>query len=573
MLYNTLFRFFKVLFFIFCMLTMYIFAMHKCKDSFIHEQSFERNVGESSFIHKQSLRTKIHNHAPKHPCNLSVVLNDTLWVAVTSYKDKRGLHRALTNIESQSQLGSFANVRVIVYEDVSDELMSAEEKKRFTTVFLQRWTTRNMGSAYAKYRIFNYIQRVSNPNDYVMVMDGDDVLSHDGVLQYIHKEILKHKPWFMWGRIRGKFEEQCGPLPVKTSKIREFARDMKRQVWPVCHPRIFKSHLLNLMDEMDFRNANNQWLQKSTDRPFMFAFLEYSGDHRVHFLSEQQIYNYTWTPNNGLLRFSSKVIALDRSYVNKQAIRKLSPIYIDIITCMWDRRTEKEFFSSIMQSTLRDNHVIRLHVCNNKPELQYERENLARKFKHITVYNMRTNTFGFGRFILAKKIMRDLLIDYIIMVDDDMFVENFTLQNVFDSRRPRTYSSWYGKNWDISETNYWKPLHQLSASNPYTALQQFPLINTWQYGGTGMSIIDATIFSSDLLFKCPQKYLNVEDMWLSYVVQLLKWDIRRLKVTFTLNFQENMNGQWSTLQDKKNNVFRDLGYLRCSSNSLSTRNT
>tara|TARA_B110000091_G_C13767864_1_gene455250 strand:- start:1006 stop:1308 length:303 start_codon:yes stop_codon:yes gene_type:complete len=74
---------------------------------------------------------------------------------------------------------------------------------------------------------------------------------------------------------------------------------MVRQRWPVCHPRIFKSHLLHELTEADFKNGRSEWLQKATDRPFMFNFLERSGDARSQFMKERKIYNYTWTKNNG----------------------------------------------------------------------------------------------------------------------------------------------------------------------------------------------------------------------------------------------------------------------------------
>tara|TARA_B110000091_G_C13767864_1_gene455251 strand:+ start:1307 stop:1639 length:333 start_codon:yes stop_codon:yes gene_type:complete len=68
-------------------------------------------------------------------------------------------------------------------------------------VFLQQLTEENMGSAYSKWRIFEFIRQRMIPNDYVMVFDGDDVLHDNRVLEYIHSSIQEFKPWFLWGRI------------------------------------------------------------------------------------------------------------------------------------------------------------------------------------------------------------------------------------------------------------------------------------------------------------------------------------------------------------------------------------
>jgi len=496
------------------------------------------------------------------PCARRVHNNLTLWIAMTSWNDKNRLHKALRSLDMQQK--SFSNINTVVYEDISESMFSDDDKNSYeNTVFLHQLTDKNMGSAYSKYRIFEYIKLKSNPNDYVMVFDGDDVLHDDKVLLYIYETIISHKPWFMWGKISGKFEDQCNSLPVKTNQFRKYAKQMTRQRWPVCHPRIFKTGLLTNMSEEDFKNENQSWLQKATDRPFIFKFLEQAGDERIHFLNKREIYNYTWTKNNGLLRFAAKNIVGDRDYVNSRPVEKKLPEYLDIVTCMWKRRSELEFISSIMNSTLEKNHQIRLHICNNYQRFQYEREKIAKNFEHVTVHNMKENTFGFGRFILANKIMQQFSIDYIIMIDDDMIVNNDTILNVYKSRLPRTYSSWYGKNWQVNQTNYWKPKHQLVASNPTLSLQQFPNTKTWHYGGTGMSIIDASIFLTDTLFECPTKYKNVEDMWLSYIVQLRGWEILRLFVNFKMNNKQSDHGQWKDLKMTKNHAFRDFGYLAC----------
>ena len=78
-----------------------------------------------------------------------------------------------------------------------------------------------------------------------------------------------------------------------------------------------------------------------------------------------------------------------------------------------------------------------------------------------------------------------------------------------------------------------------------------------------MSIVDANAFRIEELFQIPQVYKNVEDMWLSYVLQLAGYKIGRLFTIFDVVASESKSGQWAQLKKKKNRMFEDVGYLRC----------
>lgn len=494
------------------------------------------------------------------PCRRKVTLNDSLWVAMGSWDDKSRLHTALQSV--LNQYPSFSHVKIVVFEDFSENMFSFDEKAKYpSTIFLHSTVGDRKGSAYAKWRMFEYIRRSSNPNDYVIVIDGDDMLADTEVFKYIHDELTSNKPWFAWGKINGRFEDQCNYLPTKTSSIRQYLLKINR--FPFCHPRIFKSRLIKTLSVIDYKNGKDVWLQKATDRPFIFEFIERSGEHRVRYLSKRKIYNYSWTPNNGLLLFPKEVIIGDRQYVNLLPSKRTEVEKIHIIVCMWDRVSDNEFIQKIMRSNIPHGYELILHICNNKQSMLKQRHRIAHGFENVFVYDMGENTRGFGRFLLANRIMKTTQVEYFIMVDDDMLVHENTIFEVFEKRKPRTYKSWYGKNWDIGETDYWNPKHQLAASRPAVAFHQYPSVKHWQYGGTGMSIIDASIFQTDILFECPDKYKQVEDIWLSYVVQLLHWSIHRLRVEFDINLEENMSGQWSHMKELKNEAFGNLGFLRC----------
>lgn len=136
---------------------------------------------------------------------------------------------------------------------------------------------------------------------------------------------------------------------------------------------------------------------------------------------------------------------------------------------------------------------------------------------------------------------------------------------MYSAREPQTYKTWYGKTWLPCECSYWKPTPAI----PYDPNKRFhvePNLTTYQYGGTGMSIIDASIFLKPELFQLEEKYLFVEDMWLSYIVQLSGWKIHRLFISFMNNQRINnisLSGQYRGLANTKDEFFETLGYLQC----------
>ena len=498
------------------------------------------------------------------PCERKVHYNDNIWISMAAWNDVTNLHRAIRSI--QSQIFSFKNVHLVVYEDPSDEMLRKEEKIGMypNVIFLEPENNEQKGAAYAKWRLFEYIRNHADLDDYVMIVDGDDQLADDLVLSEVRQSLMKHKPWFAWGKINGKNSDQCGPMLHPMSLLRHVK-------WFVCHPRIFKAHLLHRLKAKDFQRDDGTWLQKATDRPFIYTFMEEAGPNRILFLDKRGIYNYTYNHNNGLKRFKKGVITGDKVLVNSRPSKQKSPDIVHVIACMWQRSaTDTGFLTSLMNSYFIDRKTLNIHICNNSPAYQARREKIAQDLNDnnhghkITIHDMGSNTYGYGRFLLAKQLQKVQPIDYIIMVDDDQRVIRDTLSDIYNVREPLTFKAWYGKSWNADNKDYWHPNKSiLDQDVPSESIKQHPEITSWQYGGSGMSIVDANAFRIEELFQIPEVYKDVEDMWLSYVLQLAGYKIGRLFTIFDVIVSESNSGQWTQLKKKKNRLFEVLGYLKC----------
>jgi hypothetical protein len=273
--------------------------------------------------------------------------------------------------------------------------------------------------------------------------------------------------------------------------------------------------------------------------------------------------------HNGLKDFKSDVIKGDKELINKRPPAHRSLDTIHVITCVYNRENTREFLKRLVRSKMEPGQTLQIHVCNNKKDRQKELEGIVSRNSDqrnkIHIYDMGGNHGGFSRFLLARRVMQTEVVDYIIMMDDDQYVTPSTVTDVYAKRQPRSFLSWYGKNWNPNQASYWKPREHIDM-NPSMRYLQFPNVTTWQYGGTGMSIIDASVFLNVELYEIEKKFLFIEDVWLSYIVQVLGWHIGRLFVKFDDPGQKyrDTTGQWSSLVALKNEFFERVGFLACS---------
>ena len=481
------------------------------------------------------------NNGGSFGCEHALHKPETLWIAMPTWNNIVDLHHALGSVIAQETSG-FDTVHVVVFEDNSLNMLSVQQKNNYREVmdvtFLRSpmeegpTTKPNQGAAYGKWALFQWIRRRALPHEYVFVLDGDDTLSTTDALQYLSRTLFREQPWFAWGRINGKYSEQCGPLVLSHNSVR-------KSNWSFCHPRIFLSHLLDYLKAEDFQRNNGEWLQKATDRPFIFKFIEMAGPERILFLHERPIYNYTMTSLNGLHIYSKEVIHGDKELINNRPPVSKLPESIFVITCVYDSRNDPYLFLKRLKESKLDPHtVLHIHICNNKHSMQAELEDIASRLNneqeshHIKIHDMSETKNGFSRFILARKIMNVEFVSYVVMINDDQYVLKNTIASIYRRREPRMYKTLHGKSWDHSvdrsKLRFFKR-NTLSDPDPTRQMRShLTNSNSWQYGEAGMSIIDASIFKSHELFQLGTMVYYLDDMWLSYLVTLSGWPIQRL---------------------------------------------
>lgn len=527
----------------------------------------------TNFQSSSSYKRATENHEPEICKPSDTTTEETLWIAVPAWNETRLLENCLDSIASQVNTG-FAHIHVVVFEDYSIDMFTKEQKQKYSDAmqitYLANSGPMKHGSAYGKWKLFEHIRSVAKPHEYTLIIDGDDTLADIKTVSYIYKRLKETKAWFAWGRHNGKYSEQCRSLRwgMMTSH-----KTIRNAVWSFCHPRMFQSHLLQSLSMSDFQRDNGEWLQKSTDRPFIFKFMEVAGQDRIQYIGDQRaLYNYTFDSRNGLKVFKKEVIQGDKDLVNHRPPAPRSRDIIHVISCIYDRQNTQQFLQKFSKTVLPKDYELKIHICNNSPDRQKELINIAKDVEReskalklsltIDIVDMGGNHGGFSRFLLAKQLMQKEFIEYFIMVDDDQYVRPETIANVYSKRQPQTYKSWFGKTWLKDDRDYWTAYPRIISRPSIRAFFRWD-VTRYQYGGTGMSIIDANIFLYKQLYELDKKYQFLEDMWLSHVVNIHGWKIIRLFLHFDEEKSSSVNGQYVNLKEIKNDFFSKLNYFQC----------
>jgi glycosyltransferase involved in cell wall biosynthesis len=127
--------------------------------------------------------------------------------------------------------------------------------------------------------------------------------------------------------------------------------------------------------------------------------------------------------------------------------------------------------------------------------------------------------YAFRRFFIGKDLY-DQGYEIILFIDDDIrFPDNY-VENCLSQYEPKTYQSGFAWVFYNRGRNYYKFRKRI-----YTNEADI------HYAGTGISMIDASIFEDKKLIKdAPEEAYLVEDLWLSYFVDKKEgWFLRYME--------------------------------------------
>jgi hypothetical protein len=183
----------------------------------------------------------------------------------------------------------------------------------------------------------------------------------------------------------------------------------------------------------------------------------------------------------------------------------LSEKILPVIMCTWKR--EDGFLRVVQQLNNQNFKNFHLFVWNNNQEKSESFQKILSENANFScsIIHSKENIGGFGRFFLAKHLLdRENRLDFCVFIDDDQTFEADSL-DIFlkESSKKQISSQWA---WKIKTLNYYGAANRINVSGG----------DSVDYCGTGGMVCDMDIFREDELFKCPEKYWFIEDLWLSF---------------------------------------------------------
>jgi glycosyltransferase involved in cell wall biosynthesis len=126
---------------------------------------------------------------------------------------------------------------------------------------------------------------------------------------------------------------------------------------------------------------------------------------------------------------------------------------------------------------------------------------------------------SFRRLFVAKRAVLDGN-SVILFIDDDVQVPSDYIQNCLEQYEPQTYKSGYAWSFTDGDKDYYK-----------NRKRQYDNRKRIHYCGTGVAMIDGSIFLQDKLFNAPNGALGIEDLWLSYYADhIMGWRLMHMNI-------------------------------------------
>ena len=232
--------------------------------------------------------------------------------------------------------------------------------------------------------------------------------------------------------------------------------------------------------------------------------------------------------------FNTKMVAKDMSAVSaktpNESVKKVeiptmpkktktknyNNVRITVVLLTWQRiGLLKKTLESLSNQTFQNFEV---HISNANLSQKKNVESYSNLFSDrlkIRVTHDGNDIYAFRRFTVGKKLAEEGT-DIILFIDDDITFQNDYLENTLRYYEPKSYKSGFAWSFQDKGSDYYGKRTRIRDNS-----------SKIHYCGTGISIIDASIFLDDALIDtAPDEALKIEDLWLSYYAQhVKKWKL------------------------------------------------
>lgn len=471
----------------------------------------------------------------------------TVWVFIPIYNFEPFLKECFESLYIQT----YKNYHCLVIDDGSTDNSPAiinEYQSRFTN-FTLLTNTENRGGGFTKWKALSHVKKNGSMNDIFTILDGDDYYKIPEALSIIVNTYLNTNCLFTYGSFEGTYAEQTTSISLPSIRT--------SNIFPFGHPRSWHCAVLAFLTDSDFKNRNNKWLNRYTDRQMIYKTFELAGLDRTIYIKDV-LYVYRSHSNNCRNIYTNpRIIKNGFDYITQLPICPLLNEDIHIVMCQYKR---VEYLSTILrniQAQTIANRIV-VHIVNNNIDKWEDIKSLVKSIDispvRFTLCNTGNNYYGYARFLRVKQLLKTTFLPYVIFIDDDQAIPPTWVEDMYKLKKPMTYSAWYGRIFEPSKPLYWNSIitHTAITKNTNSA-------TIYDYAGTGGCIVDTRIFMTDILFRCPKKYRFVEDLWLSFLFKkIVKTPLIRTFLPLLDMEGTASTGLYTTIRSEKEELFKLL---------------
>lgn len=195
---------------------------------------------------------------------------------------------------------------------------------------------------------------------------------------------------------------------------------------------------------------------------------------------------------------------------------KYNNVRITVVLLTWKRIANLKKTLQMLAAQTFDNFEVQ--ISNGNMTHAKNVDNYAKLFSDrlkIRVSHDGNDIFSFRRMTVGKRLAQEGT-DIILFIDDDIVFDERYVETCLRYYEPESYKSGYAWSFQDGGSDYYSKrtrIHDLSSKIHYC--------------GTGISIIDASIFLQDgLISRAPEEAYKIEDLWLSYYAQkVMGWQL------------------------------------------------
>lgn len=453
----------------------------------------------------------------------------------------------LQSIESQ-KIPEDWQIEHIICDDGSDEhevaaLKELVQSYSITTKLILHKTSRGVASAH------NDTLRVAR-GDILLDIDDDDVLTADSIKIRVAHLMQSDALWLAGNAI--VVDEQLRPLKGKElirdwdlasmSRTQLMEALLNNKAWLWAGTRTYKRAAVFTQEGL-VREWDEQF-SVASDLDYWLRLVHEVGV--PDFVDKYLVY---WREKQDSLAINAKRSGLQASMINAISNKWMPVIASDkvqslpevsVIMCTYKR--PERLAVTLQQLAAQENCIPRLYVWNNNPEFVEEIDKaVAQATINVSVHHNAENIGGFGRFYQARTIAANN--KFVIFIDDDVNLGPNALRTSLDEGAEHTIVSFFA----------------FALRNPadYFDRDVVEAGQSADYCGTGGMVVDASIFTNDMVFNCPEKFWFLEDLWLCAVAQKQGWVCKKSAADITFE-PGDFKDQWLTMKPLKTEFLQYL---------------